>query len=56
MEIIDAMYVELNGTMTYAEVTDIVMGVIFYDVWNGELPQVLTSDSLSALIGSPLNP
>ena len=41
--------------LTYKECTDIVLGIIFYDTWNGELPQVLTSDSLSALIGSLIN-
>lgn len=49
---IDNLYENCNGTLTYKECTDIVLGIIFYDTWNGELPQVLTSDSLSALIGS----
>ena len=38
--------------MTYAECADTVLGVIFYSTWDGQLPTVLTSDSLSALIGS----
>lgn len=49
---IDNLYENLQETMTYKECTDIVLGIVFYDIWNGELPGVLTSDSLSALIGS----
>ena len=51
---IDNLYENCNDSLTYKECTDIVLGIIFYDTWNGELPQVLTSDSLSALIGSLL--
>lgn len=38
--------------MTYSQCADTVLGVIFYSTWDGKLPTVLTSDSLSALIGS----
>ena len=48
---IDNLEANANGTLTYKECTDIVLGIIFYDTWNGELPEVLTSDSLSAMIG-----
>lgn len=56
MAMIDGLYIEMGptgaNTMTYAECADIILGVIFYNTWNGELPNVLTSDSLSALIGA----
>ena len=52
---IDNLYENSQNTLTYKECTDIVLGIIFYDTWNGELPEVLTSDSLSALIGSLIN-
>lgn len=38
--------------MTYSECSDIILSIVFYDSWNGELPETLTSDSLSALIGA----
>lgn len=52
MDLIDEMHTELAGALTYPEVTDLILGVIFYNVWDGKLPQVLTSDSLSALIAA----
>lgn len=50
--LIDSLYAEMSATMTYEECTAVILGVIFYDNWDGQLPEVLTSDSLSALIGS----
>lgn len=50
--LIDTMYAELGGTMTYPEVADLILGVVFYNVWDGKLPEVLTSDDLSAMIGA----
>ena len=44
----------LNNTLTYAECTDLVLSIIFYDTWDGKLPEVLTSDSLSSMIGGLL--
>lgn len=38
--------------LTYSQCADIVLSIVFYNTWNGQLPNVLTSDSLSALIGS----
>ena len=29
-----------------------VLSIVFYDSWDGKLPEVLTSDSLSSMIGS----
>ena len=52
---IDNLYENMNGTMTYSECSNLVLSIIFYNTWNGELPTTLTSDSLSALIGSLLN-
>lgn len=48
---IDSLYESSNGVMTYKECSDIVLSIIFYDTWDGKLPEVLTSDSLSGLIG-----
>lgn len=49
---IDNIYENMNGEMTYEECSQLVMSIVFYNTWNGELPEVLTSDSLSSLIGS----
>lgn len=49
--LIDSLYVNTSNTMSYKECTDIVLSIIFYDTWDGKLPEVLTSDSLSSLIG-----
>lgn len=38
--------------MSYQDSASLVLSIVFYDTWNGELPEVLTSDSLSSLIGS----
>ncbi|MBO5712381.1 MAG: hypothetical protein J6R47_06020 [Acholeplasmatales bacterium] len=52
---IDNLNENLNGTMSYDECADLVLSIIFYDTWNGELPEVLTSDSLSSMIGGMIN-
>jgi regulator of protease activity HflC (stomatin/prohibitin superfamily) len=39
-------------TMSYSKCADLILGIIFYDTWDGKLPEVLTSDSLSAMIGA----
>lgn len=41
-----------SEVMSYSKCSDLILGIIFYDTWDGKLPEVLTSDSLSALIGS----
>lgn len=51
---IDNLYTSLGSTLTYKECTDLVLSIIFYDTWDGKLPEVLTSDSLSGLIGGLL--
>lgn len=51
---ISTLHENMNGTLTYEECTDIVLSIIFYDTWDGKLPEVLTSDSLSAMIGGLL--
>lgn len=38
--------------MTYSKCADLILNIIFYNTWDGKLPSVLTSDSLSALIGA----
>ena len=48
------LYQSLGSTMSYKECTDLVLSIIFYDTWDGKLPEVLTSDSLSGLIGGLL--
>lgn len=52
MAMIDGLYESMGGTMTYKDCADTVLGIIFYDSWDGELPDVLTSDALSGMIGS----
>lgn len=38
--------------MSYSKCASLILGIIFYDTWDGKLPEVLTSDSLSAMIGA----
>jgi hypothetical protein len=52
---IDNLNENLNGAMSYEEWADLVLSIIFYDTWDGELPEVLTSDSLSSMIGGMIN-
>ncbi len=51
-DMIDSLYNTYKDTLSYSECAAIVLQTFFYEKWNGQLPQVLTSDSLSALIGS----
>ena len=51
-DMIEGLYDNMQGTLTYEQCADMVLSIIFYDNWNGELPEVLTSDSLSSMIGS----
>jgi regulator of protease activity HflC (stomatin/prohibitin superfamily) len=39
-------------TMSYSKCADLILGIIFYDTWDGKLPEVLTNDELSAMIGA----
>lgn len=48
---VDNLHTNLGSTMSYEQCADLVLSIIFYDTWNGELPEVLTSDSLSAMVG-----
>lgn len=50
MQMIDNMK-EASG-LTYRESAELVLSIVFYDTWDGKLPEVLTSDSLSSMIGS----
>lgn len=49
--LIDDLYTSTSNTLTYKECTDIVLSIIFYDTWDGKLPEVLTNDALSSMIG-----
>lgn len=49
MEMIDTM--KANSLLSYKESADLVLSIVFYDTWDGKLPEVLTSDSLSSMIG-----
>lgn len=51
MAMIDSLYENMGGALTYTECAQIVLSIIFYDTWNGELPEVLTGDALEGLIG-----
>ena len=39
-------------TLTYSQCADTILSIVFYNSWNGVLPTTLTSDELSALIGT----
>ena len=52
LKMIDGLYENMQGTLTYEQCSSMVLSIVFYDSWNGELPEVLTSDSLSSMIGS----
>lgn len=54
MEMIDNLYDEMGGTLTYAECAQIVLNIIFYNTWDGKLPEVMTGDALEGLIGGLL--
>ncbi len=47
-------YIDAFPTLTEIEVAQIVLQTVFYETWNGELPQVVTGDSLEAIIGGLL--
>ena len=49
---INDLYTDMNGTITYKDATELILSVIFYNTWDGKLPDVLTSDDLSSMIGS----
>ena len=49
---IDSLYENSGQTLTYEQCSDLVLSIVFYDTWDGVLPEVLTSDSLSSMIGS----
>ena len=49
---VDALYENMQGTLTYEQCSEMVLSIVFYDSWDGKLPEVLTSDSLSSMIGS----
>ena len=49
---IDNLYENSNQQLTYDQCSDLVLSIVFYDTWDGKLPEVLTSDSLSSMIGS----
>lgn len=51
-DMIDNVYEKYQESLSYEQCAEIVLQTIFYEKWNGELPEVLTSDSLSSLIGS----
>lgn len=51
MAMIDNLYVSSAGALTYNECASIILSIVFYDVWDGKLPEVMTGDALSGLIG-----
>lgn len=50
-EMINNLFTSMDGQITYSEATELVLSIVFYNTWDGKLPEVLTSDSLSGLIG-----
>ena len=49
---IDNLHDNNDEKLTYNQCSDLVLSIVFYDTWDGKLPEVLTSDSLSSMIGS----
>lgn len=52
IKMIDGLYENMQGQLTYEQCSEMVLSIVFYDSWDGKLPEVLTSDSLSSMIGS----
>lgn len=52
LKMIDGLYENMQGQLTYEQCSEMVLSIVFYDSWDGKLPEVLTSDSLSSMIGS----
>lgn len=52
LKMIDDLYINQSGSLTYDQCASIILSIVFYDNWDGVLPTTLTSDSLSALIGA----
>ena len=50
-DMIDALYNNSNNVLTYEQCSNLVLSIVFYDTWDGVLPEVLTNDNLSAMIG-----
>ena len=50
MNMISTMQTASN--LPYEESANLVLSIVFYDTWDGKLPETLTSDSLSSLIGA----
>ena len=51
VDMIDTIYTKYQSSLSYEQCAEIVLQTIFYEKWDGKLPEVLTSDSLSSLIG-----
>lgn len=49
---INNLYENMQSSLTYKECADMVLSIVFYDTWDGKLPEVLTSDDLSSMIGA----
>lgn len=47
-------YIQAFPTLTEKEVASIILQTIFYETWDGKLPDVVTGDSLEALLGGLL--
>lgn len=54
MGMIDSLHNEMSGTLSYTECAQIVLNIIFYNTWDGKLPEVMTGDALEGLIGGLL--
>lgn len=48
-------YIESFPTLTEKEVAGIILQTVFYETWDGVLPEVVTGDALEALLGSLIN-
>lgn len=45
-------YIAAFPTLTEKEVASIILQTVFYETWDGVLPEVVTGDALEALLGS----
>lgn len=52
LQLIEDTYEANKVNLTYEKCAEIVLNILFIQNWDGKLPEVLTSDSLSSLIGA----
>ncbi len=43
--------IQTSAGLSYENAANLVLSIVFYDIWDGKLPEVLTSDNLTSMIG-----